>query len=112
MTKLNHLKPVPDYDDDPTFYTDWGDVREYTIGDMGVGECAGEIVSLTEFGLADSERELFDAQVLLERGNEDEAANRAYKAMLEAAKALIKVENIDVSDNPNSIENEFRSRLF
>ena len=26
--------------------------REYTIGDMGVGECAGEVVTLAEFGLA------------------------------------------------------------
>ena len=31
---------------DASFYTDWGDPREFTIGDLGTGECAGEVVSL------------------------------------------------------------------
>src|SRR5438876_777241 len=30
---------------DRSFFSDWGDPREYTLGDMGVGECAGEVVS-------------------------------------------------------------------
>ena len=48
---------------------DWGDPREFTIGDMGTGECAGEVVSLVEFELADAEREVFEAQILLEEGD-------------------------------------------
>ncbi len=110
-TVLADFKAVPDYEVDPSFYTDWGDAREYTIGDMGVGECAGEIVTLTEFGLADSERELFAAQELLEQGDNGKAAGLAYRAMLEAAKALIKIQNIDISDDPDHIVTEFRSRF-
>ena len=34
---------------------------------MGIGECAGEVVSQAEFTLAASERELFEAQLLLGR---------------------------------------------
>src|SRR4051794_5826367 len=41
---------VPPHSVDKSFYTDWGDVREFTIGDMGTGECAGEVVSLAQFG--------------------------------------------------------------
>ena len=39
------IKPfmsVPPHAEDPSFYSDWSDVREFTIGDMGIGECAGE----------------------------------------------------------------------
>ncbi len=108
---LAPLKQVPDYEVDPSFYTDWGDAREYTIGDMGVGECAGEIVTITEFGLADSERNLFKAQSVLDSGDGPQAAQMAYSAMLEAAKALIKIQNIDITDDPDQIVTEFRSRF-
>jgi len=109
--RLEHLKQVPDYDVDPSFYTDWGDAREYTIGDMGAGECAGEVVSLTEFGLADSERALYEAQSELDAGHAHQAGSLAYRAMLEAAKALVKLENIDVIDEPDQIVGEFTSRF-
>ena len=55
-----------------SYYSDWGDPREYTIGDMGVGECAGEVVSLVEFGLAASERIAFEALDDLEDGKPDD----------------------------------------
>ena len=51
---------------DPSYYSDWGDPREYTIADMGEGECAGEVVPYVEVELAAAERELFEAQVLLD----------------------------------------------
>ena len=42
---LQGLTQVPMHEIDPSYYTDWGDTREFTIGDMGKGECAGEVVS-------------------------------------------------------------------
>jgi hypothetical protein len=41
---VDKLSEVPAYEADKSFYSDWGDPREYSIGDMGVGECAGEVV--------------------------------------------------------------------
>ena len=41
--------------------------REYTLGDMGIGECAGEIVTPLEFQLTACEREAFEAQLALEK---------------------------------------------
>jgi sulfite reductase (ferredoxin) len=49
---------------------------------MGVGECAGEVVSAIEFDLAAAERQVFEAQVDLEKGNFQEAARTAYLAMI------------------------------
>ena len=110
--KLQPLVAVPDYLMDSSFYSDWGDPREYTLGDMGVGECAGEVVSMAEFGLAESEREVFNAQLLLDDGKADEAGALAYKAMLLAAKALLSEALPHIKDDEETIINEFRTRFY
>jgi sulfite reductase (ferredoxin) len=108
---LEDLRDVPAYEADRSFYTDWGDAREYTIGDMGVGECAGEVVSAAEFGLAASEREVFEAQLRLEGGDAARAADLAYRAMLSAARALVQVQNVDVGEGAHQVVTEFRTRF-
>jgi sulfite reductase (ferredoxin) len=97
---------------DRWFLSDWGDPREYTLGDMGQGECAGEVVSAVDFGLAAAERELFDAELAYDRGDSERAGRGAYKAMLNAAKALVLAENLDVKDDPDQIVEEFRVRYY
>jgi sulfite reductase (ferredoxin) len=97
---------------DRSFFSDWGDPREYTLGDMGVGECAGEVVSSVEFGLAAAERELFEAQLAHEAGQAQAAGEKAYQAMLNAAKALVQLEYSDVKNDPEQIVTEFRTRYF
>ena len=88
---VEELQVLPSYEQDPSFYSDWGDPREYTIDDMGVGECAGEVVPMVEVGLAASEREIFEAQVLLDDGKIKDAVSRAYSTMLEAARSLLRL---------------------
>jgi sulfite reductase (ferredoxin) len=105
VDELNH---VPSYEQDPSFYSDWGDPREYTIGDQGVGECAGEVVPVVEMGLAASEREVFEAQVLLDEGKPSEAASRAFSAMLVAARALTRQKNENLSDQADEVVTEFK----
>jgi sulfite reductase (ferredoxin) len=108
---LEDLARIPAYADDSSFYSDWGDPREYTIGDIGVGECAGEVVSLVEFGLSASERIVYEALDDLEDGRASTAAAKALRAMLEAAKAVTQIQNIDVTDDPAQIVEEFRVRF-
>ena len=78
---------------DRSFFQDWGDPREYTLADMGVGECAGEVISSVDFDLGAAERELFEAQVALEGGEIEKAGQTAYQSMLRAAKGLVKIES-------------------
>ena len=108
---LEDLTRVPAYADDRSYYSDWGDPREYTIGDIGIGECAGEVVSLVEFGLAASERIAFEALDDLEGGKPETAAAKALRAMLQAAKAVTQIQNIDVGDDPAQIVGEFKTRF-
>jgi len=108
---VNQFTAVPPHSEDPSFYSDWGDPREFTIGDMGVGECAGEVVSLAQFGFTQAETEAFEAQLMLDAGEYQKADERAYRAMLTAARTLVQLQWLDVPDEPNVIVAEFRRRF-
>ena len=110
--QLKDLLEVPDFDDDPDFYFDWADSRRFTIADLGVGECAGEVVETTEFDLQASEREVFEAQDRLDKDDVEGAAEIAYRAMYLAAKALARTQNPSTDENPDVVVDEFRTRLF
>jgi sulfite reductase (ferredoxin) len=109
------IKPfmkVAPYAEAPEFYSDWSDVREFTIGDLGIGECAGEVVSLFGIEVVKAESQGFDAQVALEEGDFEEAEDLAYRSMLSAARALVRLEFIDITETPDDIVNEFKTRYF
>jgi sulfite reductase (ferredoxin) len=97
---------------DRSLFSDWGDPREYTLGDIAAGECAGEVVSAVEFDLAAAEREVFEAHVAFEEGRTQDAGTTAYRSMLHAAKALVKLMNPNISNDAEQIISEFRARYY
>jgi sulfite reductase (ferredoxin) len=110
-TIVDEFTKVPPHAENPDFYSDWGDPRQYGIGDIAVGECAGEIVSLSQFGFSQSEAEAFEAQLALDAGNYKEADEKSYTAMLRSAHALVQLQLLDVPFDPATIINEFRTRF-
>jgi sulfite reductase (ferredoxin) len=111
-TVVDEFTHVPPYEQDSSFYSDWRDPREFTVGDMGTGECAGEVVSRIDFDLQEAERKAFEAQLLLEAREYAKADEMAYRAMLEAARGLIRTQFADVADVPAVIAEEFRRRFY
>ena len=109
---IEDLMPVPPYEKDPSYYSDWGDPREFTMGDMGTGECAGEVVSRLDFDLQAAERMCFESQLKLEANEYAKADELAYKSMLQAAQALVKEEWYDVPSDPAVVVTEFRARFY
>ena len=109
---IDDLREIPAYAENPSYYVDWGDVREYSTGDKSIGECSGEVISLTGMGLKDADRKVFDAQVALDQKKIEEAAKLAYESMLTAARALIKDENQDISNDQNQVMKEFQERIL
>ena len=97
---------------DRSLFSDWGDPREYSLGDMGVGECAGEVISAVDFDLAAAEREVFEAQVAWEGGQVEAAGQGAYRAMLRGARALVKLEVPNIVDDPDAVVSQFRTRYY
>ena len=106
---IEEFREIPDYDSAPEYYQDWYDHRAYSTGDKGVGECAGEVVSLFEFEIGKSEQEYFDGQVALDDQHAGEAIDLATKAMISAAGALVKVQDKDVRGE-EEICREFKAR--
>ncbi len=109
---IEDLMRLPPYEQAPRFYTDWGDVREFSLGDLGAGECAGEVVSRLDFQLADAEREVFEAQLQHEGGHFRNADTLAYGGMIKAARSLVQEQYKDVPADAGSVVREFRTRFF
>jgi sulfite reductase (ferredoxin) len=106
------MTAVPPHDEDASLYTDWSDAREFTIGDMGVGECAGEVVAPFDFAMTACEREVFEAQLHLERHEADQAARRAYESMVHGATALLRQKAVLFVPEPEHIVREFRTHFY
>ncbi len=109
---LEDLRTIPEHEDAPDFYSDWGDPREYSIGDMGVGECAGQVVTPVEFGLQAAERELYEAQDRFDQGDSGGAADIAYGAMLLAARSLARDLDETLGEAPDEVVQAFRTHLW
>jgi sulfite reductase (ferredoxin) len=109
---LTSLKEVPAYEIDRSFYSDWGDPREFSMGDLGIGECAGEVVSRVDLELSTAESVSFEAQLALEDGDLARADERAYLAMLTAARALVGTQDPDLSAAPDDVVREFKERFY
>ena len=109
---LEPIQKPPAYEQDPSYYSDWGDPREYTIGDIGVGECAGEIVPFVEFGLQEAEQQLHEAQDALEAGHAAAAAAGGFNAMVTAAKALVRHLEVQVNDDADDVVANFKTHLY
>ncbi|MBV7338851.1 nitrite/sulfite reductase, partial [Chloroflexi bacterium TSY] len=111
----NMLQPfmeVQKYEENPGLYSDWGDSREFTIGDIGVGECAGEVVTLFSMNISLAEATHFDALIALDDGDYVLADQKAYDSMVQAARALVLNQFLDIGDDPDRIVSEFKSRFY
>ncbi|MCC7451966.1 MAG: nitrite/sulfite reductase, partial [Anaerolineae bacterium] len=100
------------YEQDSSFYADWRDTRAYSIGDIGVGECAGEVVSVFSMEIARAESQHFESLIALDEANYGKADEAAYRSMLLAARALVRTRFWDIGDAPNRIVEEFRARFY
>ncbi|MCS1410417.1 MAG: Sulfite reductase [ferredoxin] [Verrucomicrobia subdivision 3 bacterium] len=109
---IQDLTTVPAYEEDRSFYSDWGDPREYTKEDIGVGECAGEVVTAFTLDMTAAERMLFEAQLKLEKSEFQPAADQAFEAMVTATKGLIRLRLPNVGRDVPALVEQFRSEFF
>jgi sulfite reductase (ferredoxin) len=109
---IDPFTDIPDYEENPLFFRDWGDSRVYSIDDIGVGECAGEVVSVFSMEISKAESEHFEGLVALDEGRFADADQHAYRAMVLAARALVRTQYPNVSNDPNDIVQEFRTRFY
>ncbi len=109
---IEEFKQVPPYEVDRTPYSDWGDPREFSMGDLGIGECAGEVISRTDMELSIAESVAFEAQLALEEGDLARADERSYQAMVAAARGVVALELPILPPSDDDVVREFRERFY
>jgi len=109
---VKSFKDVPPPSEHLNAYVDWGDSREFSRKDMGVGECAGEVVTRVDMELSAAESVAFEAQIALDEGDLPKADAKAFEAMLVAAEALVRTQLAFPPEDPDDLVREFRERFF
>jgi sulfite reductase (ferredoxin) len=108
--ELEELSHLPSYEEAPEFYKDVRQPWEYSKN-VGVGECAGEMVDQAEFMLEDADRLNFEATLALEQRQFHEAARKAYDAQKKAADGLLSTKGLLLSDKYDTVA-EFRKFFY
>jgi len=101
---------VPPFEQDPSYYYDWEGEDEFILEDLGPGECAGGALEMIENRILEAEQELYQARLLEGKAQYATALNKAYRAVLAAAKAVLVPEGIDPNTDAETFV-EFE-RLF
>ena len=78
--------------------------------DLGPGECAGGALEMIENRILEAEQELYVARLLAEKDQHATAVNKAYRAVLAAAKAVLVPEGIDPNTDAETFV-EFERRF-
>jgi sulfite reductase (ferredoxin) len=109
---LQDLMVIPSHDAEPQLFSDWGDPREYTIADIGMGECAGEVVAPYEFSLTSAESKAFEAQEKLDQKDFKGAAGLAFASMIHSAEAVLRTRDREYAGGADHTVTEFKKWFF
>ena len=94
---------LPSFEEDPSYYFDWEAEQEFSVEDLGPGECAGGAVEMIDNRILEAEQELYQARILAEKHQFAMAINKAYRAVVAGAKALLVTEGIDPNSDADTL---------
>lgn len=94
---------LPPFSEDPTYYYDWEADEEFSMEDLGPGECAGGALEMIDNRILEAEQELYQARVLADKHQYGFAINKAYRAIVAAAKALLVTEGTDPNTDADTL---------
>ena len=86
---------VGDFDEAPEHFHDWEEDSEFSIVDLGPGECAGGALEMISDGMLEADQELYQAETLVHSQQYAMTVNKAYRAVLAGAKALLVTEGVE-----------------
>jgi sulfite reductase (ferredoxin) len=102
--------PSGESTDDGLFH-DWDDDGDYSMDEIGAGECASPAMNFVAQHFDDSAYELAHAHVLLEKSKPFDAVTRADLALVAAARALLVIEEIEPISANDAVK-EFEARFI
>ncbi len=101
---------LPPHEQDRSFYYDWEGESKFTTEDLGPGECAGGALEMIDNHLLEADQELYHARMLAEKHQYAIAVNKAYRAVVAGAKALLVTEGLDPATDADTFA-EFERRF-
>jgi sulfite reductase (ferredoxin) len=102
----NELIPytiLPSFQDDKEFYFDWEGDEEFSVEDLGPGECAGGALEMIDNRILEAEQGLYQARLLADKHQYAIAINLAYRAVVSGAKAILVTEGIDPNTDADTL---------
>ncbi len=97
------LKPLSATDNlIPSDFIDWGNSEKYEQA-IGIGECAGVVIDLVATLLLESDEKIANAQLALQEQKWAAGIYHAYSAMVNAAKALLTLEDTKTNTHASII---------
>ena len=100
----------PSFEEDATYYYDWEGEKEFVLEDLGPGECAGGALELIDNQMLEADQELYQARLAADKHQFPVAVNKAYRAVLAGAKALLVTEGIEPNTDAETFH-QFEQRL-
>ncbi len=94
---------LPSFQDDKEFYFDWEGDEEFSVEDLGPGECAGGALEMIDNRILEAEQELYQARLLVDKHQYAMAINKAYRAVVAGAKAILVTEGIDPNTDADTL---------
>ena len=94
---------LPSYQDDKEFYFDWEGDEEFSVEDLGPGECAGGALEMIDNRILEAEQELYQSRILVGKHQYAMAINKAYRAVVAGAKAILVTEGIDPNTDADTL---------
>ncbi|MZH15344.1 MAG: sulfite reductase [Nitrospinae bacterium] len=96
---LDHLKELPDIEQSPESYIDYGSTEKFSLEDRGQGECAGAVTDMITDRITEAERAHFQGKLSLEKQSLKEAGDHARRSVIASARALLVTEGMDFNDD-------------
>ncbi|MEO6202313.1 MAG: sulfurtransferase TusA family protein, partial [Nitrospirales bacterium] len=94
---------LPTHQENPQFYVDWEGDEEFSVEDLGPGECAGGALEMIDNRILEAEQELYQARILAGKHQYAFAINKAYRAVVAGAKAILVTEGIDPNTDADTL---------
>ncbi len=95
---------IPDYEENPGLYQDWGQTEDFSLEGRGPGECGTGVLDIVSLDI-ESAKENYKS------GKDNNDSDKLYQAIIDAARALLIVRGVD-TEKDRVIINEFRKKII
>ena len=102
---------MPQIEEAPHSYIDFGSKEKFSLEDRGQGECAGAVTDMITDRLAEAERAHFQSKLALEKEDYSQAMDHAKRSTVASARALLVTEGMDFNDDLECIR-KFHSLII